>query len=133
MDKRTFHTNIVDFLSDIIVEPLLFAFAIFMLFSRIQAIMQLGGETPAYSFWTALVVDMEVNTGVYIGFFVVFALWATLKWIKHRRDVIEKKQLDNVLEQMNANSSDLQRAIKDLPDKIAESIKLSRSEDNESK
>jgi lipopolysaccharide export LptBFGC system permease protein LptF len=134
MPKKTSNTDIkeqeraefLQFLLEIIVEPLLFAFVVLMLFSRIQAIINLTSANPTYSFWLVLEADVIMNLGLYIGFLVVFVVWVALKGFKHRREVAEQKQLNSTL-------SDLQKAIKDLPDKIAEAIKSSKNEDNKSK
>jgi hypothetical protein len=52
MDKKTPNKELNeirrDFLLDFIVEPFLFAFTIYMLFSRIQAIINISAKYPAY-------------------------------------------------------------------------------------
>jgi len=41
--------------------------------------------------------------------------------------------VNNVIKEINTNLNDLQKAMKDLPDKIAQSVKTSKNEGNESK
>ena len=140
MDKKPSHISskqqleaLCDFLSDIIIDPLFFAFAVFMLFIRIQTIIDFIAANPTYSFWVVLEVDMHLNLWVYITFLVVFALWMFLKGIKYRREKSDRKQLTSTLEKINTSIADLQQVIRDLPDKIVEAIKSSKNEGNESK
>jgi len=130
MDKKTSNKEINelrrDFILDFIVEPFLFAFTIYMLFSRLQAIIDIIARYPEYSFWAVWEVDIRMNLAVYISFFVVIAIWGILKADKSRRERAERKQLINMLD-------DLQKVIKDLPDKVAESIKSSTNDDNKSR
>ena len=140
MGKKNSYTSIKqqllslwDFFSDFILGPLLFAFVIFMLFSRIQAIINYTVANPTYSFWMALEVDMQLSPLLYISFYVVFILWIISKVTKSKKETSDKKQLNSALEKISTNISDLQQAIKDLPDKIAESIKSSKNTDNESR
>jgi len=143
MDKKTSHTGtkqqleaLWDCFVDVILDPLLFAFGIFILFARIQNIIDYLTTNPPYSFWTLLEIDIRMNPGIYIGFFAVYLLWAISKAIRYRREKSESKKWDNVdstLEKININLSDLQKAITDLPDKIAESIKSSKNAGNKSK
>ena len=116
-----------------ILEPLLFAFGLFILFARIQNIIDYITSNPVYSFWAVLETDMHLNPEIYIGFAAVYILWVISKGIKYRREKSDSKRLVDTLEGINTIISDLQKAIKDLPDKIAESIKSSENEDNELK
>lgn len=146
MDKKTSHIGINerlsrlwDFFSDIILEPFLFAFVVFMLFSRLQAIISYIVENPTYSFWKVLEVDVQLNPSLCIGFISVFTLWMTSKGVKYQKERSDKKQLSNTLEEINTNIEDLQQVIKDLsdriedlPNEIVESMKPAKNEDNES-
>jgi len=124
--KTQERSEFLDFLDEIIVDPLFFAFAVFMLFIRIQSVIEVAATIPTHSFWDALEVDIKMNLWAYILFLVIFVLWVALKGRKHRRELNEKKQLSNTL-------SDLRKAIEDLPDRIAEAIKSSNNEDNKPK
>jgi len=132
IDKQTFDA-FCDFLSEIIIDPLFFAFAVLMLFSRIQAIIEFTAANPTFSFWAILELDMEMHLGLYIGFIAAFAIWSLLKGYKYRREKAEGKQLTNTLEKINTNIAGLQEVIRDLQDKIAESIKPSEDADNKPK
>lgn len=125
-DKKTSNTEHWEFLFDILVDPLFFAFAVSVLFTRLQAIISFTAANPTYSFWAALGVDVDMNPAWYIGFLVVFGIWAILKALKHRRERDAEERLDNTL-------NSLKTAIEDLPNKIAEAIKSSKNEDNQSK
>jgi flagellar biosynthesis protein FlhB len=125
-DKKASHTEFVEFFSDILIDPLFFAFTVFILFERIYAIINLTEANPEYSFWAVLEVDMHLNLWVYVLFLVVFGLWAILKGIKHRREKAEKEELNNTL-------NGLHKAIEDLPDKIAEAIMPLKGGDSKSK
>ena len=117
---------------DIVVDPILLAFVVFMVFTRIQTIIDVTIKLPNYPLWIVLGVDIKMNLWIYISFLIVFALWATLKRLRYKREMSEKKHLTYTLEKINTNLTNLQKAIEDLPDKIAESIKPSSNEGNES-
>lgn len=140
MDKKAFHISnkkefdaFCNFLSDIIIDPLFFAFAVFMLFSRIQGIINYVAANPQYSFWVILELDIEMNMGLYIGFLAAFAIWAFLRGYKHRRERSERKEINGRLERISIGVEEIQQEIKDLPDRIAESIMSSKEEGKELK
>jgi len=124
-DKKTPNTERWEFLFDILVDPLFFAFAISVLFTRLQAIISFTTANPTYSFWTALGVDVDMNPAWYIGFLAVFGVWAILKALKHRRERDAEERLNNTL-------NSLTKAIEALPNKIAEAMK-SPKDDNKPK
>jgi hypothetical protein len=128
MDKsnKTSNTERWEFLFDILVDPLFFAFAVSVLFTRLQAIINFTAANPTYSFWTALWVDVDMNAAWYIGFLIVFGVWAILKALKHRRDRDAEERLNNTLD-------GLKTAIEALPNKIAEAMKSSKDSDNKPK
>jgi hypothetical protein len=139
-DKRTPNIGVkqkfeafCDFSCDIIVDPLLLAFVIFMVFTRIQTVIDVTTEIPKYPLWVVLKFDIQTHLSIYISFVVVYGLWAVLKRIRYRREMSEKKQLNHTLEKINTNIANLQQAIEDLPDRIAESTKSSKDRDNESR
>jgi hypothetical protein len=125
-DKKTSNTEHWEFLFDILVDPLFFAFAVSVLFTRLQAIISFTHANPMYSFWTALWVDVDMNTGWYIGFLVVFGVWAILKALKHRRDRDAEERLYNILD-------GLKTAMEELPNKIADAMKPSKDSNDKSK
>ena len=114
-----------DLFVDIYLDPLFFAFAVFILFTRIQFVMDFVATRPEYSFWVVLEADMHLTPALYIGFFAVFFLWAISKGIRYRREKRDRKQLTDALQQMNTSITNLQQAINNLPDKIAESMRSS--------
>jgi flagellar biosynthesis protein FlhB len=125
-NKKAAYAEFVEFLSDIVIDPLFFAFTVFILFERIYAIINLTEANPEYSFWAVLEVDMHLNLWIYILFIVMFGLWAVLRGIKHRREKAEKEELNNTL-------NDLRKAIEDLPEKITEAMKPLKDGDSKSK
>jgi hypothetical protein len=140
MDKKTYNLSargefdaFCDFLSDIIIDPLFFAFAVFMLFSRIQAIINYVAANPTYSFWVILEIDIRTNVGLYVGFLTAFGIWAFLRAYKYRKERSERKQLNKAIEGISIGIAGLQDAIENLPDKIAESIMSSKDEAEELK
>jgi len=122
-----------DSLSVFIVDPLLLAFVISMVFIRIQIIIDVTTQLQTYPLWVVLWSDITTHLSIYIGFLVVYALWAVLRRLRYRSEMADKKQLNHTLEEISTNIANLQQAIEDLPDRIAESINLSNDENRESK
>jgi flagellar biosynthesis protein FlhB len=122
MDKKTttYLQGIWDFFTDVILEPFLFAFAVFWIFSHIQTIIDFTTANPSYSFWTRLWIDMHINSIFYIVFIVILFIWVFAKGLKYKK---EKRNED----QEKIYREQLQQTLKELPDKIAEAIKLSGS------
>jgi hypothetical protein len=121
---------------DALLEPIFVTITILLLSARIQNIMDFLTTHPAYSFWQVLETDIHMNSAIYIGFAAVYILWVVSKGIKYRRDKRESKKLDNIgdtLEKMNTTLNDLQKAIKDLPSQIAESIRSTSKRDKKSR
>jgi len=115
-DKKTSNTERWEFLFDILVDPLFFAFAVSVLFTRLQAIISFTSAYPEYSFWAALWVDIDMNATWYFIFLAIFGIWGILKALKHRREREAEERLNNTLD-------GLTKAIEALPNKIAEAIK----------
>jgi len=121
---------------DALLEPIFVTITILLLSARIQNIMDFLTTHPVYSFWQVLETDIRMNSAIYIGFVAVYILWVVSKGIKYRRDKRESKKLDDMgdtLEKINTNLNDLQKAIKDLPSQIAESIRSTNKRDKKSR
>jgi hypothetical protein len=83
-----------------------------------------------------LETDIRMNTAIYIGLFTVYILWVVSKGVRYRREKAASHKLDNMnntLEKIHTDLNGLQKAIKDLPDAIAESIHSSTNKGNEPK
>src|SRR3989304_1200826 len=121
---------------DALLEPIFVTITILLLSARIQNIMDFLTTHPVYSFGQVLETDIRMNSAIYIGFVAVYILWVVSKGIKYRRDKRESKKLDDMgdtLEKINTNLNDLQKAIKDLPSQIAESIRSTNKRDKKSR
>jgi hypothetical protein len=103
-----------DWFADIILEPFLFAFAVFMLFSRIQSFLDYTTTHPQYSFWEILELDMEANTLIYVIFCIVVALWMLSKGIKYRRERRNQQRLNSTLEKIHTKLGEIETTLKNL-------------------
>jgi hypothetical protein len=85
-----------DVFSAIILEPLLLAFFIFLIFAHIQTDIDYSSAT-GISFTDAWNMDITQSWGLYIGFFIVFLLWVISKAQQARRSLDNSRALNNRL------------------------------------
>lgn len=97
--------SLLEYFTIIFIEPILFAFVLFLLFERLKTVMDYTSTYPEYSFLQLINADIKMNEWFYVAFVIVFALWALSKAIKYRDELIkyreercEKKQLIESLE-----------------------------------
>jgi hypothetical protein len=104
MDRyREFKSNLstlFDAFSVLILDPLLFTFVVFLIFTRIQAMVEYSYTFPQYSAWQLVDLDIASHKLLYIGFFIVFFLWMLAKSLQHRREVRYQKQLIKAIEKL---------------------------------
>jgi hypothetical protein len=82
------------FFYEIFVEPLLLGFILFILFPRIQAVME---STSNGGLWARFNVDIATHPLPYVLFFVVFALWMIGKGMRHKHEQTENKKMNDTL------------------------------------
>ncbi len=92
------------------IEPLLFPFAIFLLFERMLSLITYSQTYPEYSIWELLNMDMYIHEVWYIALFVIFILWALGKaWKNHQDDKRDKailSALKNINDKLDKLTSD---------------------------
>jgi large-conductance mechanosensitive channel len=81
-----------EFVSEILVEPLLFAFVVLLLFNRIQALIDYTASHKGASFWQLLEADMNTSS-LYPWFFLVFTAWMMYRAWKHRKETAERREV----------------------------------------
>lgn len=66
----------------VLVEPLFFAYTIFLLFNRLDYLTKYTTDNPGINFWDLLDTDMRSNT-IYFWFIAIFYLWMAGKaWFR---------------------------------------------------
>ena len=125
--KRSVKENLSslwEMFSTLILDPLLFAFVVYILFERIRSIIEFTSANPQYSFYQAINRDMEMNLLPYIAFFVVLFLWWIAKSIQHRNEVRNNKAILGKLDNISAK-------LEKLPDEMVEAYKRLKAQDEE--
>lgn len=78
-------------IGDLVIDPLIFSFAVFILFEHIKKIIDTS--TNFTTFWEHLGNDMNASP-IYAVFVLVFLIWV---WFKKRRKEQDKKRADDLI------------------------------------
>lgn len=87
-----------EWLSEIIIEPFLFGYAIFALFNKFQSFTQFVSEHPDASFWQMFNLDARRDVNFYLFLYIVMFVWMFGKALKHRRENRNQKNIEDKLE-----------------------------------
>jgi len=90
--------NLFEFLWEMLIDPLFFAFVVFVLFNRITSIEDYVAAHPGTNFWSQFNLDMERNVNFYMLFLVIFTVWMMGKAWTHRRQETEQRTIRKALE-----------------------------------
>ncbi len=82
---------------ELFIDPVFFAYAVFILFNRIAFLTDYTAQHPEYNFWQLLILDMEHNVSLYNGFLAVFFIWMLGKVWTHRQHIREQRATTKVL------------------------------------
>jgi hypothetical protein len=109
-----------DFLTVMLFDPLLFAFFVLLVFTRLLTIVTSASLDK--NIWELIRIDMEQNLGIYIGFLIVFVLWMIGKLRQHNQSVKDHRELISGIKSINENivamHQDIKVMHKDLSEKI---------------
>jgi hypothetical protein len=96
--------------AEIIFEPILFAFILLLIFSRIQPIVERWLSQPNINFWREVAIDMTHNEILWTIFLLVFLVWFVIKLIRFLGDkergnavISELKAIRKLLEKGQAH------------------------------
>ena len=67
--------RLLEFGWEVLVNPLFFAFVVYVLFNRITSITDYVAAHPETSFWQQLNLDMEQDLNFYMWVLVIFIIW----------------------------------------------------------
>jgi hypothetical protein len=90
--------NIWEFISELIIEPLFFAYTIFVLFNKISSFTDYTKINPETNFLQMLNQDMNQDMNFYLFFMAIFFLWMLGKAWKHRKEESDQKVLVKILQ-----------------------------------
>jgi hypothetical protein len=88
-----------EYLSEVLIQPLLLAFIVTVLFNRIQDFIEYTAIHQDSSFWKLLEGDMNTSS-LYSWFSVVFCLWLFYKSYKIVKDRNNRHQTNKKLDQI---------------------------------
>lgn len=120
--KETF-LSLFDSFAMLLLGPVLFAFVIFLLFTRIKTIIDYTTAVPEYSFWKIFTLDMSQNPLLYFGFFTIAFLWMIAKVRHYNQQVREHKELVSLLKELNYLTKEMHNDIKGKQNKFADKEK----------
>jgi hypothetical protein len=109
---------------EMVIDPLFFAFMVYLLFNRITSIKDYSAAHPGTNFWSQLGLDVEHNMNFYMVFLIVFYVWMLGKALVHRRQVTEQRAIKKMLE---ANTKAIEANTK-VSEAIARQMGISESE-----
>jgi len=93
-------TNMWEFLLQILIDPLFFAYAVYALFNRLGAISTAVAQNPQYKFWQLLDQEMESDPNFYAWFLLIFVVWVVGKsWRYQQQRATQRnitKSLNNI-------------------------------------
>ena len=115
--------SLFDSFAMLLLGPVLFAFVIFLLFTRIQTIIDYTTAVPEYSFWKIFNLDMAQNPLLYIVFFTVAFLWMIAKARQNNQQVREHKELVSLLKELIYITKDMHNDTKGIQNKFADKEK----------
>ena len=92
--------KIISILKEVLLEPIILAFTLYVLFDRFREAFNKADFPTAPSRLESIGMDISNNLGIYIPLFVIVLLWITFKAIS----VVRR----------NTEISDLTKAINDL-------------------
>jgi hypothetical protein len=106
-----------EYLAEVVTEPIILAFASFVLFNHINNIW---GTSPDFAtFWIRLNERTSTNMLVFLGFLSALTIWALVKALRLRREFQKDKELK---EMVRTNSEDIKQ-IAESVEKLAMAIK----------
>ena len=120
--KETF-LSLFDSFAMLLLGPVLFAFVIFLLFTRIKTIIDYTTAVPEYSFWKIFNLDMAQNPLLYIVFFTVAVLWMIAKVRHYNQQVREHKELVSLQKELIYITKDMHKDIKGIQNKFVDKEK----------
>ncbi len=96
-DRNKSHTeNLWEYFQMVLIEPMFFGYAVFVLFNRLDYLTKYTNEHPDIKFWDLLNTDMSSNM-IYFWFIAIFYLWVAGKAYFRSKDKIEMRAMMKVL------------------------------------
>ncbi len=95
--------------AEIVFEPILWIFALLLIFNRVQPIFEQWLANPQSDLWAALGADMSHNQILYNLFIIAFIIWAFIKFARIAKD----NRRDKTLSQIAKTLSDIKEILND--------------------
>lgn len=89
--------GLFEFFWEIFIDPLFFAYVVFVLFNRFASITDYTQAHPESSFWQMLNLDMERDVNLYMWFLVIFSIWMMGKAWAHSQQTRERRTMTKAL------------------------------------
>ncbi len=114
------------YFGEVIFEPFVLAFFLFILFTRIQCLIETASS--ASIFWQMVNEDMVNNMFLYYAFLIIIVIWIYFRVLKARRDFKDRKEDLHLHVEMLRLLEDLKM---DLKSACKEAVKEALREDRE--
>jgi hypothetical protein len=95
---KTPFMSIFEFVSEILIDPIFYGYAVAALYQRIQSVADYTENNIQYSFWELWDLDIQTDATFYTIFFIIFIIWVICRTWQSKQKALENKAVNDKLD-----------------------------------